>query len=57
MDWKAKWVSCLIKFKESAIDLSLFILRQDGFLAYLFVYVDDIVVVGSVESEVEKLIK
>lgn len=49
-----------MKFKESSINPSFFILRQNEFVAYLFVYIDDIysrlVVVGSIEEEVAKLI-
>lgn len=45
-----------MSFKESSIDPSLFILNQDEFIAFLFVYVDDIVIVGSIKAGVQKTI-
>lgn len=47
----------MLQFTESTVDPSLFILKEDDLTAFLFVYVDDIVVVGSDEKKVEELIK
>lgn len=46
-----------LKFKESAIDPSLFIYYQHSITVFLFVYVNDIVIVGSDEEQVKKLIQ
>lgn len=45
-----------LNFKESAADPSLFTLRSKDLTAFLFVYVNDIVVVGSDESRVGEII-
>lgn len=46
-----------LEFKESAVNPSLFIIRQVEITTYLFLYVDDIVIVGSDEEKVKGLIK
>lgn len=45
-----------LTFKESAVDPSLFIYRRNSITIFLFIYVDDIVIVGSKEEEVRKVI-
>lgn len=46
-----------LSFKESAVDPSLFIYQTNSVSIFLFVYVDDIVIVGSNEEEVKKVIE
>lgn len=45
-----------IGLRESAIDPSLFILQRSSIIGYLFVYVDDIVVIGVDDKEVDELV-
>lgn len=42
--------------RESAIDPSLFILQRSSIVGYLFIYVDDIVVVGANDKEVDGMV-
>ncbi|KAL8156325.1 hypothetical protein AgCh_001427 [Apium graveolens] len=46
-----------IGFSKFESDASLFILSRDGSIAYVLVYVDDIIVTGCTDSVVEKIIQ
>jgi histone deacetylase 1/2 len=44
-------------FQASKVDVSLFIFNQDGLQIYIFIYVDDIIIVSSSSSATDSLLQ
>jgi hypothetical protein len=57
--WFSRLSGTLIKlgFQASKVDVSLFILNQDGLQIYILIYVDDIIIVSSSSSATDKLLQ
>jgi hypothetical protein len=56
--WFSRLSGTLIKlgFQASKADVSLFIFNQDGLQIYILIYVDDIIIVSSSYSAMDKLL-
>jgi hypothetical protein len=57
--WFSRLSGTLIKlgFQASKADVSLFILNQDGLQIYILIYVNDIIIVSSSSSAMDKLLQ
>jgi hypothetical protein len=46
-----------LRFSSSVADASLFVYMKDRVTIYMLIYVDDIIIVGSLDSAISQLIK